>query len=62
MIPVKKGTTPARDDYDTPRKAMLNTYFHDFMAFFFPAVCHKIDWSKGFEPLDKELRQVACGE
>lgn len=28
------------------------------MAFFFPQAASEIDWSRGFEPLDKELAQV----
>jgi hypothetical protein len=37
---------------------MLEGYFPDFMAFFFPEAAAEIDWSRGFEPLDKELAQV----
>ena len=46
------------DDFDSPWKDILEGYFPDFMAFFFPAAALEIDWSRGFEPLDKELAQV----
>jgi hypothetical protein len=29
-----------------------------FLAFFFPAIHARIDWSRGYEPLDKELQQI----
>ena len=47
------------DDFDSPWKDILEGYFPDFMAFFFPAAAAEIDWSPGFEPLDKELAQAA---
>lgn len=46
------------DDYDSPWKEILEDCFPDFMAFFFPAAAAEIDWSTGFEWLDKELAQV----
>ncbi len=46
------------DDYDSPWKEMLAKYFEQFMEFFFPEIHPKIDWSKGYESLDKELRQI----
>lgn len=48
-----------RDDYDTPWKEILAFRFPDFMAFFFPEIAREIDWSRGYETLDKELRQIA---
>ncbi|WP_448572434.1 hypothetical protein, partial [Trichothermofontia sp.] len=50
--------TETRADYDSPWKDILETYFTDFMAFFFPAVYADIDWSKGYEFLDNELQQI----
>jgi hypothetical protein len=47
-----------REDYDTPWKGMLERYFEQFMIFFFPRAHSGIDWSKGYELLDKELQQV----
>ncbi len=45
-------------DYDSPWKEVLERYFKDFMAFFFPQAYDGIDWSRGYEFLDKELQQV----
>ncbi len=47
-----------RHDYDSPWKEMLNEYFQEFMTFFFPNSSQDIDWTKGYELLDKELRQI----
>ncbi len=45
-------------DYDSPWKEMLDGYFPDFMAFFFPDAYRDIDWSRGYESLDTELQQI----
>lgn len=45
-------------DYDNPWKEALESYFEAFMAFFFPKAHADIDWTKGYEFLDKELQQV----
>ena len=45
-------------DYDSPWKEIIEGYFPDFMAFFFPEAYRDIDWSKGYESLDKELQQI----
>ncbi len=47
-----------RDTYDSPWKGILSTYFEEFTAFFFPEIHQKIDWSRSYERLDKELRQI----
>lgn len=47
------------DEYDSPWKEILSAYFPDFMEFFFPDAYAGIDWSRGYNFLDKELRQVA---
>ena len=47
------------DDYDSPWKKILEAYFQEFTAFFFPAAAEEIDWSRGYAFLDKELQQVA---
>ena len=47
-----------RTDYDSPWKEILETYFKEFMAFFFPVAHGEIDWGKGYEFLDKELQQI----
>jgi hypothetical protein len=43
---------------DTPWKQILEGYFPQFMAFFFPEAYREIDWPKGFDFLDSELQQV----
>ena len=51
-------TEPPTDDYDSPWKEALEHYFPDFLALLFPWIHAAIDWSKGYEFLDKELQQV----
>ena len=46
------------DEYDSPWKEAIDTYFEEFMAFFFPEAQVDIDWSRGYEILDTELKQV----
>jgi hypothetical protein len=48
-------TTPL----DSPWKEILESYFPQFMAFFFPEAYRQIDWSRGFEFLDGELQQIS---
>ena len=45
-------------DFDSPWKEALDAYFEQFLAFFFPRVHEGVDWSRGYESLDQELRQV----
>ncbi len=47
-----------RTDYDSPWKEIIETYFEEFIAFFFPQAYGDINWSQGYEFLDKELLQV----
>ncbi|MCP4589646.1 MAG: hypothetical protein GY842_02785, partial [bacterium] len=47
-----------RDQYDSPWKNILDLYFPQFMAFFFPKLAKKIDWSAGYESLEQELHEV----
>jgi hypothetical protein len=51
-------TDAARDDYDSPWKDALERYFPHFLALLFPRIHAAVDWSKGYEFLDKELQQV----
>ena len=51
-------TNEPQTDYDGPWKEILETYFEAFMRFFFPKAAADIDWSRGYEFLDKELQQV----
>ncbi|MCP4655235.1 MAG: DUF4351 domain-containing protein [bacterium] len=46
------------DIYDTPWKDMLDRYFKDFMAFFFPDAHADIDWRRSGESCDIELRKI----
>ncbi len=52
--------TPAadRDDFDSPWKDLLDRWQRPFLEFFFPAIAADIDWSRGFEFLDKELQKI----
>lgn len=47
-----------KDEYDSPWKEILTAHFEQFTIFFFPDIALKIDWSKGYNSLDKELRQI----
>ncbi len=44
--------------YDETWKEAMNQWFEPFVAFFFPYIHRDIDWSRGWESLDKELQQV----
>jgi hypothetical protein len=44
--------------YDEPWKEAMDQWFELFVAFFFPQVHRDIDWSRGWQSLDAELRQV----
>jgi hypothetical protein len=45
-------------DYDSPWKEALDVYFEAFAALLFPQVHAEIDWSRGYESLDKEFQQI----
>lgn len=45
-------------DYDSPWKEALDVYFEWFLALLFPDVHRQIDWSRGYEALDKEFQQI----
>jgi len=51
-------TEQPSDQYDSPWKEAIEEYFQDCMAFFFPKIHADIDWSKGYEFLDKELEKI----
>jgi hypothetical protein len=53
------GEEAGMADFDSPWKEALDVYFQAFLAFFFPLIYKDIDWSRGFESLDKELQQIA---
>ncbi|BAY63289.1 hypothetical protein NIES22_33750 [Calothrix brevissima NIES-22] len=52
-----KNLNPATE-YDSPWKDILQTYFSEFMQFFFPNAYNEIDWRQQPEFLDKELQEV----
>jgi hypothetical protein len=59
----RRRTRRRTADYDSPWKEVLDRYFQAFLAFFFPQAHADIDWSRGYETLDKELqRLVRAGE
>ena len=45
-------------DYDSPWKEALDVFFEPFLELFFTEAHADIDWSRGTEPLDKELQQI----
>ena len=51
-------TTDTDSDFDSPWKEVIEVFFPAFMAFFFPKIHAGIDWSKGYQFLDKELQKV----
>jgi hypothetical protein len=50
--------TEERAEFDAPWKEILEAYFTDFLAFFFPNIHADIDWSRGYTFLDTELQQI----
>jgi hypothetical protein len=49
---------PTTDEFDSPWKGILDKYFQEFMELLFPEAASQIDWSKGYENLDKEFQQI----
>ena len=45
-------------DYDSPSKEALDVFFESFLALLFPDAHAQIDWSRGWESLDKEFQQI----
>lgn len=43
---------------DNAWKDALDHFFRAFMEFFFPVIAAEIDWSRGYEFLDKEFTQI----
>ena len=46
------------ENYDSPWKEIVEVFFRQFIAFFFPHADTEIDWNRGYEFLDKEFQQV----
>ncbi|HEY3788557.1 MAG TPA: hypothetical protein VGL71_06860, partial [Urbifossiella sp.] len=45
-------------DFDIAWKEALEWFFQPFLALFFAEMHEEIDWSRGFEFLDKELQEI----
>jgi len=45
-------------DFDSVWKESLDVFLKYFMQLFFPHAYEEIDWSKGYESLDKELNKI----
>jgi hypothetical protein len=45
-------------DFDNPWKDVLEHFFGQFLAFFFPDAHAAIDWGRRYESLEKELQQI----
>jgi len=50
--------TEQRTDYDSPWKEVIESYFPQFLEFFFPLAYREIDWVQPYEFLDTELQQL----
>ena len=48
----------ASTELDSPWKDILELYFEAFVQFFFRQLHKLIDWSRGYEFMDKELQKV----
>ncbi len=46
-------------EYDSAWKEVIEEHFESFLEFFFPEIHKDIDFSKEFEFLSKELRQIS---
>ena len=46
------------DDYDSPWKEAVESYFPEFIEFYFPDASRQIDWACGYQFLDQELRAL----
>ena len=55
---MKKKSKRKHDENDSPWKEVIEQYFQEFIAFFFPMAYRDIDWSKGYKFMDKELQQI----
>jgi hypothetical protein len=52
------GYQDCMSDFDNPWKDVLEHFFREFLAFFFPEAHVAINWSRDYESLDKELQQI----
>lgn len=56
----EKGKYSARSSQDSAWKDVLDTYFKEFMEFFYPDIANKIDWSHRYIALDKEMQSITA--
>ncbi len=57
--PLMTAVTEQPDsDHDSAWKEMIGAYFPAFVEFFFPHIYPEIDWTRGYESLDKELAAI----
>ncbi len=52
-------TNSKQDHFDSSWKDILDAFLHWFLLLFFPKIYEDIDWSKGYESLEKELQKIA---
>ena len=45
-------------EFDSPWKESLERFLEQFLSYFFPELHAAIDWSRGYESLDNELREI----
>ncbi|TGO02590.1 hypothetical protein PN36_22440 [Candidatus Thiomargarita nelsonii] len=50
--------TKKTSEFDSPWKKIIEHFFKEFMLFFFSQVHDSIDWTRGYEFLDKELQKL----
>jgi hypothetical protein len=48
-------------EFDSPWQQILEGHFQDFIGFFFPQADKEINWTRGFEFLDKEFQKAVRG-
>ena len=48
-------------EHDSAWKEVLEDLFEEFLLFFFPDIHHDIDFSRGYQFLDKELQKIIKG-
>lgn len=52
------ATPAASDDLDSPWKEALEHFLESFLALLFPSIHAAIEWTRGYQSLDKELQRL----
>ena len=60
QCPESEKNRRSRHDADSPWKDTLQHFLDAVLAFFFPLLHEAIDWSRGYESLDKEFQQIGA--